>query len=288
MNIGIIGLGLIGGSLARAVRRAGDRAFGSDISDSVTARAELLGAIDGELNDGNFGEMDILIYAVTPAKICLRAESDLKKLKRGAIVTDVAGTKTVVAAKMRGLSEKFRDLEFIAAHPMAGKEYSGINYSSALLFDGASVLVVPVKAEIETLQVFKKFLLGLGFGYVRFTNAEEHDKNVAYTSELPHVISSCYIRSQTAGARYGFSAGSFRDMSRVARLSPELWTELFIENRKNLVFELDGFIERLTKMRQAIAESDADGLSALLALGNAAKEETDRAERAWKKLNKDK
>jgi prephenate dehydrogenase len=148
-------------------------------------------------------------------------------------------------------------------------------------------LVVPVKAELETLAFVKRFFLEIGFDYVRFTTAEEHDRIIAYTSQLPHVLSSCYIGSPTSEFHSGFSAGSFRDLSRVARMNADMWTELFTENRDNLLFELDGIISRLGEMRNLIASENAEKLKAVLQKNSEKKESVDKSDRAWKKKNRE-
>ncbi|MDR2091484.1 MAG: prephenate dehydrogenase [Clostridiales bacterium] len=349
MNIGIIGLGLIGGSLGRAIKeKTAHRVFGFDINPAVEDKAELLNAIDerlfwrtrGEISEknqcvsgllrsekardnsnseidmkprellnsekkqdaldllqsdggacfgGNAGELDMLIYAVTPKNFIGAGgiRSIIGFLKKDAVVLDAAGTKAAAVSEMKRLAEEYPGVEFVAAHPMAGKEFSGVDYSSPSLFERASVLVVPVRAEIETLVRVKKFFSEIGFDYVRFTTADEHDRIIAYTSQLPHVLSSCYIGSPTAEFHSGFSAGSFRDLSRVARMSAPMWTELFTENRVNLLSELDGMIFRLNEMRNLIASNDAEGLTNVLQKNSDKKEAIDKADRAWKKKNKE-
>jgi prephenate dehydrogenase len=275
-----------------------------DINPDAEEKALLLNAIDRTLSDEEYGELDILIYAVTPrifagandtngasggngTKGADGVRAAAGRLKDGAVILDVAGTKAVITAEMKKLTKEYPTLEFVAAHPMAGREFSGVNYSSPSLFERASILLVPVKAELDTLAALKKFFVGIGFDCVRFTTSEEHDRIIAYTSQLPHVLSSCYIGSPTAEFHYGFSAGSFRDLSRVARMNAEMWTELFTENKENLLFELDGMLARLKEMRDRIARSDTDGLKELLSSNSAKKEALDKAGRAWKKKNKE-
>ncbi|MDR3262992.1 MAG: prephenate dehydrogenase/arogenate dehydrogenase family protein [Clostridiales bacterium] len=291
MVIGIVGLGLIGGSLGKALKaKTAHRVLGRDISEQAFLKAELVGAVDGRLTDSNYPELDVLIYAVTPVAFVGAdgAEKIAAHLKDGAVVMDLAGTKSVIVNEMNRLAIKYPQIEFVSAHPMAGKENSGIEYSSAALFEHASVLLVPVKAGIETLARIKEFFLEVGFDYVRFTHAKEHDKIIAYTSQLPHVISSCYIGSPTAELHSGFSAGSFRDISRVAKMSAGMWAELFTENGSNLISELDGMIERLTIAREYIAVGDAEKLRAFLSQNSVKKESIDKDDRLWKKNHNEK
>ncbi|MDR1905368.1 MAG: prephenate dehydrogenase [Clostridiales bacterium] len=307
MNIGIIGLGLIGGSFGRAIKaKTAHKVYGSDICPQAIEKAELLNAIDERLNKSeDFAKLDVLVYAVTPRAFTGKKSDGsndacgakdgfdysagriVPELKDGAIVLDVGGTKAYVAEEMASLAKKHPKIEFVAAHPMAGKEFSGISYSSSSLFEHASVLLVPISAEIETLELLKDFFTGIGFEYIRFTNAKEHDRIIAYTSQLPHVLSSCYIGSPTAEHHHGFSAGSFRDLSRVAKMSAPMWAELFIQNRDNLIYEIDGMLQRTSEIRELIFNGDEEGLRELLNKNSVKKEEIDRIDRAWKKKNKE-
>lgn len=269
MNIGIIGLGLIGGSLGRAIiKRTEHAVFGMDNDKETMLKAELLKAYSYELNDDNISEIDIVILALPPHIVCSVLENIVPKLKAGAIVVDCVGNKRNVVAKMKSLSINYTELIFIGGHPMAGREYSGVRHSTASLFDNASMIFVPISQNISALQVTKELFLELGFRKVVMTTAEEHDRIISYTSQLAHVVSSAYVLSPTAESYLGFSAGSFRDMTRVARMNPDMWTELFIENKDNLTKELNEFIANLTEYRDLISGSDRDALRAKLDKGN--------------------
>lgn len=269
MNIGIIGLGLIGGSLGRAIiKRTEHKVFGMDNDKETMLKAELLKAYNYELNDDNISEIDIAILALPPHIVCSVLENIAPKLKAGTIVVDCVGNKRNVADKMRSLIDGYPELIFIGGHPMAGREYSGVKHSTASLFDNASMIFVPISQDISALQVAKEFFLELGFKKVVMTTADEHDRIISYTSQLAHVVSSAYVLSPTAESYLGFSAGSFRDMTRVARMNPEMWTELFIENKDNLTIELNEFIANLTEYRDLISGSDKEALRAKLDKGN--------------------
>lgn len=269
MNIGIIGLGLIGGSLGRAIiKRTEHMVFGMDNDKETMLKAELLKAYNYELNDDNISEIDIIILALPPHIVCSVLENIAPKLKAGAIVVDCVGNKRDIVAKMKSLSINYPELIFIGGHPMAGREYSGVRHSTASLFDNASMIFVPISQDISALQVTKELFLELGFKKVVMTTAEEHDRIISYTSQLAHVVSSAYVLSPTAESYLGFSAGSFRDMTRVARMNPDMWTELFIENKDNLTKELNEFIANLTEYRDLISGSDRDALRAKLDKGN--------------------
>lgn len=269
MNIGIIGLGLIGGSLGRAiVKRTTNKVYGMDSDAETMLKAELLKAYNFELNDGNIGDMDIVILALPPHVACNILEEISPKLKARAIVIDCVGNKRAVVTKMKKLSIEYPEIIFLGGHPMAGREYSGVRHSTVNLFDNASMIVVPVSQDIASLQLAKDFFLELGFKNVVMTTAEEHDRIISYTSQLAHVVSSAYVLSPTADSYLGFSAGSFRDMTRVARMNPDMWTELFIENKDNLTNELNEFIANLTEYRDLISSADREALRAKLDKGN--------------------
>ncbi len=269
MKIGIIGLGLIGGSLGRTiVNRTKDEVYAFDISKKAMLDGKLLSAYHHELTDENIGEMDILILSLYPNALEQALNEYCSKLKNGCIVMDCCGNKRRVVKQMKELSKIYPNLEFISAHPMAGREFSGVNHSTATLFDRASMILVPVKADLRKVAFVKEYSLILGFGTVVITTAEKHDEIIAFTSQLAHLVSSSYIKSETAGQFMGFSAGSFRDMTRVARLSPEMWAQLTIDNADFLVNEIDSIVNSLNEYKNALQKGDIDEMKKLLADGN--------------------
>jgi prephenate dehydrogenase len=191
-------------------------------------------------------------------------------------VIDVCGVKRAICEPLWQIAEKHGFL-FVGGHPMAGVEHSGLEYATDTMFDRASMILTPPPGtDIQTLERLKKFFLGLGFRQVVFTTAEEHDQVIAYTSQLPHVVASAYVRSPLMLGHHGFSAGSFRDMSRVTGVDENLWTELFRQNREPLLAELDGLIERLAQYRDALRDGDEEGLRGLLREGRERKAETEK------------
>lgn len=268
MKIGIVGLGLIGGSFGRTAVKAGHEVFGEDRQEAVLIKAEMLCAITGRLSEASAKSLDLLISAVNPADFGSSVEKYLPHLKIGAVVMDFCGTKRGVVSVMKRLSDKYPDLAFIGGHPMAGREFSGIEHSSATLFHKASMILVPVKADIFELDGIKKLFLSLGFGEAVITTAENHDRMIAFTSQECHVVSNAFVKSPRAKEHFGYSAGSYRDMTRVARLSPAMWTELMTENADYLAEELDILIENLKKYSAAIKRGDKKELYSLLAEGN--------------------
>lgn len=269
MKIGIIGLGLIGGSLGRAlVSKTNDQVYAFDINKKAMADGKLLNAYHHQLNQENIGEMDVLILSLYPNALEDMLEKYCPLLKDGCLVMDCCGNKRRVVKQMQTLSKKYPALNFISAHPMAGREFSGVNHSTSTLFDRASMILVPVKADIKLISTVKEYFLNLGFGTVVITTAEKHDEIIAFTSQLAHLVSSSYIKSETALQFMGFSAGSFRDMTRVARLSPEMWAQLTVDNADFLVNEIDSIINSLTEYKSALQHGDIDKMRALLADGN--------------------
>lgn len=277
MKIGIIGLGLIGGSLAKTLLKHTDHTvLGMDMNLRVMQKAKLLQATHGELTEENLEQCDMLIIATWPGGAVEYVRNHAEVIKKGATVIDVCGVKRAICEPLWQIAEKHGFL-FVGGHPMAGVEHSGLEYATDTMFDRASMILTPPSGtDIQTLERLKKFFLGLGFGQVVFTTAEEHDQVIAYTSQLPHVVASAYVRSPLMLGHHGFSAGSFRDMSRVAGVDENLWTELFRQNREPLLAELDGLIERLAQYRDALRDGDEEGLRGLLREGRERKAETEK------------
>ena len=228
MNIGIIGLGLIGGSFGRTAVKAGHTVYGTDINAETLEKAQLLKAVDYGLDTDNAGKLDVLISAVNPSDFSSVIMPYLQFLKKGAVVMDFSGTKRGVVEVMKRFSESYPDLFFIGGHPMAGREFSGIDKSTATLFNKASMIFVPVKADIFVLDKIKLFFISLGFSEAVITTAENHDRMIAFTSQLCHVVSNAFIKSKTAREHFGYSAGSYNDLTRVARMNSDMWTELML------------------------------------------------------------
>ncbi len=269
MNIGIVGLGLMGGSFGRTLyTKGGFKVYGEDLSDSAFLKAELLHAVSEKLDEKSAAKLDMLILAVTPDKVESILEKYLPHLKKGAVVTDFCGIKRGVVKTMKAFSEKYKDIIFVGGHPMAGREFSGIDHSTATLFEGASMILVNVNADIFKLEELKKFYLSLGFKNVEICSAERHDEEIAFTSQLCHVLSNAFIKNKSAESHDGFSAGSYKDMTRVARLNPQMWTELMTENADNLSSELSELIDNLNKYLSALKNKDSETLYKLLYEGN--------------------
>ncbi len=269
MNIAIVGLGLIGGSLGRTIiNRTQDKVFAFDLSGEAMKVGKLLGAYHEELSDENIKDIDILFLSLYPRSLEGALEKYCPLLKDGALVVDCCGNKRKIVESMKTFAEKFPHLQFISSHPMAGREFSGVKHSTATLFDKASMILVPVNASLKNISLLKEFSKEIGFGSVVITSATEHDRIIAFTSQLAHLVSSSYIKSDTADSFMGFSAGSFRDMTRVARLSPQMWAELTVDNSDFLVKELDSIIKNLSEYKKALENKDIEKMKSLLADGN--------------------
>lgn len=275
LTVGVVGLGLIGGSFAKAYKEGGHRVLGSDISDTVTEYGILAGVLDGKLTEDKFASCDVIFIAVYPDATVDYIIENAGSFPSDTLIMDLCGTKSEICKVGFEAAEKY-GFTFVGGHPMAGTHNSGFKFSRADMFCGAPMVIVPpVYDDIELLDRVKKLLEPAGFGSISVTTGDAHDKMIAFTSQLAHIVSSAYIKSPTASSHKGFSAGSYKDMTRVAWLNPVMWTELFLENREPLLYELDTIINNLTEYRDAIADTDADRLRNLLDEGRRRKEEVD-------------
>ena len=275
-KVGIVGLGLMGASFGRLLVRNGYEVFGADKSEEVMRKASLAKAYTEPLTKENAAEADLLVLAIFPRDFEAAAREYLPYLKKGAILSDFCGNKRIVLSAMQALSAERPDLVYVGGHPMAGREYSGVEHSSVRLFDGASMILVPLTEDLFLLSELKKFYLELGFGEVVITTAEKHDEMISYTSQLCHVVSNAFIKSESARKHGGYSAGSYRDLTRVARLNPDMWAPLMTDNRDYLKKELDGLIRALQAYDDALGSGDEEALRALLAEGDKIKREIDK------------
>lgn len=276
MNVGVVGLGLIGGSLTKALKEnTKHTVYGFDIDESINAYALMDGTIDNELNDSNLNECDYLLLSVYPKATVSFLKEKAHLIKKGAIVIDCGGIKRSICQSLYKVAED-NDFIFIGGHPMAGLHHSGYKYSKADLYSGASMILTPESTDnIELLEEVSAFVKSLGFASVTVTSPENHDKIIAFTSQLAHIVSNAYVKSPQAQVHKGFSAGSYKDLTRVAKLNENMWTELFMENKDNLLFEIKHIINALSQYEQALQSSDAEKLKALLKDGSDRKKNID-------------
>lgn len=273
MKIAVAGLGLIGGSLAKAFRTLPEaEVLGYDIDNTTIMRAKLVDAMDAVMDEENIKECDYIFVALYPKATQDFLEKFAPYIGKNTVVVDCAGTKRGVCEQGFALAKE-NGFCFVGGHPMAGTQFSGFKYSRASLFDKASMILVPAKDEkLEVLQALKELLVKIGFKSVTITNAAEHDRIIAYTSQLAHVVSNAYVKSPNARVHKGFSAGSYRDLTRVAKLNSTMWAELFLDNSDNIASEIDGIISELEKYSKAIKENDKETLTQLLNEGTIIKE----------------
>ena len=275
MVVGIVGLGLIGGSLARAYKRKNHTVYAADVNSTILDVAKMISVVDGDLDNDTIPLCDVILIALYPSDAVAYLESIASEISNKTIVIDCCGVKEEICEKGFSIA-KNNGFTFVGGHPMAGKQYSGFKYSSEDLFEDASMIIVPEKCDdIEFLNRVKELLMPVGFGKITVTTAKEHDKVISFTSQMPHIVSNAFIKSPTAKIHAGFSAGSYKDLTRVAWLNENMWTELFFENKDNLIYELDGFIRELSKYRDALAENDKDSMRDILKAGRICKEEVD-------------
>ena len=275
MTVGILGLGLIGGSLARAYALDGHTVYAAEQNEDMLSFAILSGAVHGKLDKATIGECDLILLAIYPAGSAEWLAEQAQFIKSDTLVMDCCGIKNEICRRCFPLAEKY-GFTFVGGHPMAGTQFSGFKYSRADLFVGAPmVLVPPVFDDISLLNRIKNALNPCGFGSFSVTTAEDHDRMIAFTSQMPHILSNAFIKSPTALRHKGFSAGSYKDLTRVAWLNAPMWSELFMQNKDYLLNELEFYIESLQAYRNAIASDDQQTLTQLLEDGKKRKEEVD-------------
>ncbi|MBQ5888870.1 MAG: prephenate dehydrogenase [Bacteroidaceae bacterium] len=276
MVVGIVGLGLIGGSAAKAFKAVGATVLAFDIDEPIVGYARFEGVVDDVLNADNIATCDLLLLTATPKAVVDYLHGNAALVAPHTLVIDFCGTKEKVCCAGFSLAA-LHGFTFVGGHPMAGLQYSGYKYSKATLYNGASfIMVPPVHDDIALLDRVKQSLAPLGFKKFVVTTADFHDRMIAYTSQMCHVVSNAFIKSPSAQYHKGYSAGSFRDFTRVSRLNENMWTELFLDNKEHLLGELDLLIGSLHEYRDAIAAGDADALCSLLRDGRIAKENTEK------------
>ena len=275
MNVGILGLGLIGGSMARAYAKAGHQVFACEQDEPILSFAQLSGAVREPLTEETLGQCDLILLAIYPEGSASYLEKYAHLISPHALVMDLCGIKEEICRRCFPLAEKY-GFTFVGGHPMAGSHYSGFKYSRSNLFQGAPMVLVPPRFDdMALLDRVKQMLSPCNFGAFSICTAQEHDKLIAFTSQMPHILSNAFIKSPTALEHKGFSAGSYKDLTRVAWLNPQMWAELCMENRENVLFELDTYLEGLQRYRTALAEQDIKTFTALLEEGRRRKEEVD-------------
>ena len=272
-TVGIVGLGIIGGSLAKAIKaHTAHTVLGFDIDTAVLAEAQQSQAIDGILDQTHYEQCDYLLIALYPQAVRDFFKENIRLFKKGLLIIDCAGVKQLICQQLSALASA-AGVYFIGGHPMAGITQNGFQHSFAALFQGASIILCKdEQTNLVALKAAELFFLSIGFDNVTVTTAKEHDRIIAYTSQLAHIVSNAYIKSKTAKVCQGFTAGSYKDLTRVAWLNEDLWTELFMENREFLLSETESLIERLQTYTEALRAADSHTMTKLLREGRLAKE----------------
>ncbi len=276
MTVGIVGLGLIGGSLAKAYKFSEKvNVLGTDKNPFTTQIAVMSEFIDGDL-EGRLSECDFVFIAINAKATVEYVKAHAEEFAKGSVVIDCCGVKSSVCAPCFELAEK-NGFHFVGGHPMAGTQYSGLKHSKSDMFKGQNMVLVPRRDEdVNLLQKVKDVLTIAGFGSVSVTTAEKHDEIIAFTSQLAHVVSNAYVKSPNAKVHKGFSAGSYKDLTRVAWLNEDMWARLFLDNSKNISFEIRHIITELEKYDKAINDNDYETLKNLLKEGRESKERCDK------------
>lgn len=275
MIVGILGLGLIGGSMARSYALEGHTVLACEKDEQMLQFAMLAGAVHGRLDDASIASCDLILLAIYPDGSASWLEEHAQHISRHTLVMDLCGIKREICRRCFPLAERY-GFTFVGGHPMAGSQFSGFKYSRANLFSGQPMVLVPPRFDdISLLDRCKQLLEPCDFGRFSVTTADDHDRMIAFTSQMPHILSNAFIKSPTAMNHKGFSAGSYKDLTRVAWLNPQMWAELFLENRDNTLSELDIYIKSLQAYREALANYDLKALTALLEEGKRRKEEVD-------------
>ncbi len=268
MTIAVVGLGLIGASIAKTIKaRTNNKVIGFDLDKNVLVKALSDGAIDKIGNDDLLSQADIVFVALYPKATINFARENASILKKGAILCDTCGTKRKICVELTNIA-KNNGFTFIGTHPMAGKETSGYDSSCTNLFDNAYMILTPTMEDIHAIDLLTDLSDKMGFKDVTIATPEEHDKIIAYTSQLPHILACAYISDPDAIKHDGFSAGSYKDVSRVATINADMWTELFMENKDYLVNHIECLIKNLENMRECVEDSNSSKLHELLANGN--------------------
>lgn len=275
MTVGILGLGLIGGSFARAFALAGHTVYAAEKDESMHTFSMLAGAVHGKLDKTTIPACDLILLAIYPDGCASWLTENAAHICKDALVMDCCGIKEEICSRCFPIAEQY-GFTFVGGHPMAGSQFSGFKYSRADLFVGAPMVLVPHDFDnMQLLDRVQKALSPCQFGFFSVCTAQEHDRLIAFTSQMPHILSNAFIKSPTAHKHKGFSAGSYKDLTRVAWLNPQMWAELCMANRENVLFELDTYIANLQSYQKALQVEDLQALTTLLEEGKLRKEEVD-------------
>ncbi|RBP42702.1 prephenate dehydrogenase [Garciella nitratireducens] len=280
LNITIVGLGLIGGSFALALKELNpNKLWAIDKNRDILVMAEEKGVIDKGYFDPKtpLEKSDIVVIALYPKSIIKFVKDNLNHFKSGAVITDTAGLKENIVQEIHTFIRE--DVDFIGGHPMAGREFSGFSYASKKIFIDSNYILTPIEEnQKEHIHLLKSMIRKIGFKNVVYLEPKKHDEIIAFISHLPHVIASTLVNSKMLEEGNSCIGRSFKDMTRVAYINSDLWTELFLENRENLICQIDLFQRDIEKIKKALQKKDRDTLKSILDNSSLKKEEFNNAE----------
>ncbi|MBQ3914984.1 MAG: prephenate dehydrogenase [Ruminococcus sp.] len=273
MNILVVGLGLIGGSVCKALKKYTTHTVtGCDINKDIQFSALRDVAVDYEF-EGDYSGYDLIIVSLFPEAAENFIRENIASFSKECLLTDVCGIKGSFSERIKKLAND-NGVRYLGMHPMAGKEFGGYANSSADLFQKANFIIAADEdSKPEDVEILRSLSVEIGAGKVVVTTPADHDKMIAYTSQLAHIVSSAYVKSPELKLECGFSGGSFQDMTRIATMNEKMWTDLFMQNRENLMFELDTLIGNLMKYSEALKNSDSEEMLRLIAEGRQLKED---------------
>ena len=276
MKVGIVGLGLMGGSLAKAISfGTAHTVWGTNRSPEAVQKALFVGAIEKELTKEDLSLCELVIVSLYPQATIDYIKENATLFKKGSIVMDISGVKRYVCDALYETAKE-NDFVFIGAHPMAGLHLSGFEHSTAKIFNNSSMILTPYEDTAwGCVRLVRDLFLKIGFANIQMSTPDEHDKIIAFTSQLAHIVSNAYVKSPNALIHKGFSAGSYKDLTRVAYLNEDMWSELFLENRDNLINEIDSIVNNLVQYKKAMENNDRETLTKLLRDGKLLKEQID-------------
>lgn len=266
MKILIVGLGVIGGGYAMALKEAGYKdIYGVDINKETLKKAKNMNIIkEGFLSEEKIiGEADLIVLAIYPNLVKNFIMRNRNKFKKGALITDVTGIKQLFINEIVEILPE--NIDFVFAHPMAGREKKGIDYATNEVFKGANFLIVETERnKEENIRKIEELALEMGFEHIKRTTPAFHDEMISFTSQLPHVLAVSLINSDIEGRNTGqFIGDSYRDLTRIANMNEKLWSLLFLGNKENLLTSMNNFEREFDKIKKCIEENDEKGLQEL-------------------------
>ena len=267
LTFAIVGLGLIGGSYAKALRNLKVRKIlGMDISHGIARACLNANMIDEvvEEDGSNLKEADVIICSVYPEAVMGFVRQNVQNFAEGMLMTDATGVKGTMPREIQELLPE--GCEFISGHPMAGRQGSGLGMSEAAIFNNSNYIIVPTEKNTpEAVSWLEEFAKALGCARSVKVSMEDHDKIIAYTSDLPHITAVALVNSASynENTQY-FIAGGFRDATRVADINPDLWSDLFLSNRDNVIAEIENYQSQLERWKKAIVENDREALKEIM------------------------